>query len=41
MEKVNHFLDHMASNPDALVHFYASDMVLNCHSNATYLTATK
>ena len=27
MQKVNHFLDYMASNPDALVRFYASDMV--------------
>ena len=40
MKKVNHFLDYMASNPDALVRFYASDMVLNCHSDASYLTAT-
>ena len=30
----------MASNPDALVRFYASDMVLNCHSDASYMTAT-
>ena len=31
----------MASNSDALVRFYASDMVLNCHSDASYLTATR
>ena len=32
----------MASNPDALVRFYASGMVvLNCHSDASYLTATQ
>ena len=30
----------MASNLDALVQFYASDKVLNCHSDAIYLTAT-
>ena len=41
MQKVNHFLDYMASNPDALVRFYASDMVLNCHSDASYLTAKR
>ena len=28
MQKVDHFLDYMASNPDALVRFYVSDMVL-------------
>ena len=31
----------MASNLDALIRFYASDMVLNCHSDASYLTATR
>ena len=41
MKKVNHFLDYMASNPDALVRFHASDMVLNYHSDASYLTATR
>ena len=40
-KKVNHFLDYMAFNPNALVRFYASDMVLNCHSDASYLNATK
>ena len=39
MQKVNHFLDYMASKPDVLVRFYASDMVLNCHSDACYLIA--
>ena len=41
MIKVNHFLDYMASNPDALVQLYASDMVLNYHSDASYLTVTR
>ena len=41
MKKVNHFLDYMASNPDALVRFYASDMVLNCHLDTSYITATR
>ena len=31
----------MASDPDAPVRFYASDVVLNCPSNASYLTATR
>ena len=31
----------MASNSDALVQFYASDMVLNCYLDAGYLTATR
>ena len=39
MKKVNHFLDYMACNPRAVIRFYASDMVLNCHSDASYLTA--
>ena len=41
MKKVNHFWDYMASNLDALVRFHASDMVLNCHSDASYLNATR
>ena len=41
MQKVNHFLEYMASNVDALVRFYVSDMVLNCHSDASYLTAAR
>ena len=41
MKKDNHLLDYMASNPDAFVRFYASYMVLKCHSDASYLTATR
>ena len=41
LKKVNHFLDYMVSNPDALVRFYASIMFLNCHSDVSYLTATR
>ena len=41
IQKFNQFLDYMASNPDALVRFYSSDMVLNCHSDASYLPATQ
>ena len=39
MKKVNHFVDYMACNPRAVIRFYASDMILNCHSDASYLTA--
>ena len=31
----------MSSNLDAFVCFYASDMVLNCHPDASYLTETR
>ena len=31
----------MHSNPNAIIQFYASDMVLNVHSDASYLTAAK
>ena len=41
MKKVNHFLDYMASNPDVLVRFYGSDMVLNSHSDGNYPTVTR
>ena len=41
MIKVNTFLDYMSWHPDAVIRFYASDMVLNVHSDASYLTAAK
>ena len=41
MKRVNEFLDYMASNPDAKIRYHASDMVLNVHSNASYMTAPK
>ena len=41
MERVNQFLDYMATHPDAKIRFYASDMVLNVHSDASYLTAPR
>ena len=34
-ETVNPFLDYMATNPDAIVRFYTSDIVLNCHSDTS------
>ena len=37
----NTFLDYIATYPDATTRYYASDMVLNVHSDASYLTAPK
>ena len=31
----------MATHPDAIIRYYPSDMVLNVHSDASYLTAPK
>ncbi len=35
----NQFLDYMATDPNAKIQYCASDMVLNLHSNASYLSA--
>ena len=35
---VQHLLDYIASHPDATVRFYPSSMILNIHSDASYLT---
>eukprot|EP00804_Cyclotella_cryptica_P009803 CCRYP_013232-RA/>CCRYP_013232-RA protein AED:0.30 eAED:0.25 QI:0/0/0/1/0/0/3/0/606 len=36
---VTQLLDYCATHPDATIRFHASDMVLNIHSNASYLNA--
>ena len=41
MKRVHQLLDYMRSNPNAKIRFQASDMILNIHSDASYLTATK
>ena len=41
MTKVENFLDYIHTYPDATIRYYASDMILNIHSDASYLTATK
>ena len=41
MEKALQVLDYLATHPDAKVRFSASDMILNIHSNASYLTEPK
>ena len=38
LEKAYQVLDYLASHPDAVVRFRASDMVLNIHSDASYLS---
>jgi hypothetical protein len=41
MKHVNHFLDYMWTHPDAIIQYSASDMILNVHSDASYLSAPK
>ena len=38
MDRCIQLLDYLASNQDAKVRFHASDMVMNIHSNASYLS---
>jgi hypothetical protein len=41
MTQVNQFLDCMWTHPDAIIRYSASDMILNVHSDASYLSAPK
>jgi hypothetical protein len=41
MEQCMQLLDYLAHNADAKVRFHASDMILNIHSNASYLSEAK
>ena len=41
MRKTLKFLDYVASHPDVILTFSASNMVLNVHSDASYLTEPK
>ncbi len=41
MKHVNQFLDYMWTHPDAIIRYHASDMILNVHSDASYLSAPK
>jgi hypothetical protein len=38
MKKFKQLLDYLATHPNATVRFYASDMILNIHSNTSYLS---
>ena len=39
MKQCRNFLDYMATHPNAKIRYYASDMVLNVLSDASYLSA--
>jgi hypothetical protein len=39
MKRCRDFLDYMATHPDAKIRYYASDMILNVHFDASYLSA--
>ena len=41
MKCVNQFLDYMWTYPDVNIQYLASDMILNVHSDASYLSAPK
>ncbi len=41
MKQVNQFYDYMWTHPDAIIRYRASDMILNIHSDASYLSAPK
>ncbi len=41
MERCMQLLDYLAHNVDAKVRFHASDMILNIHSDASYLSEAK
>jgi hypothetical protein len=39
MQQVDQFFDYMWTHPDGIIRYRASDMILNVHSNALYLSA--
>ncbi len=41
MKRVNQFLHYMWTHPDAIIRYHASDMILNVHSDAPYLSSPK
>jgi hypothetical protein len=41
MKRVNQFLDYMWTDLDAVIQYRASDMILNVHSDASYLSTPK
>ncbi len=41
MKRVNQFLDYMWTHTDAIIRYSASDMILNVHSDTSYLSAPK
>ena len=41
MERCTQLLDYLAGQPEAIIRFHASDMILNIHSDASYLSEAK
>ena len=41
MKKIKQFLDYASTNPDAVVTYHASNMVLAGHSDASYLSESR
>ena len=41
MKRVEQLLNYMHTNPNAVIRFRASDMILNLHSDASYLSAAR
>ncbi len=41
LQRVYQLLDYMHSNPNAVIRFRVSDMILNVHSDASYLSASR
>jgi hypothetical protein len=41
MKRVGQFLDYMWTHIDAIIRYRASDMILDVHSDASYLSASK
>ena len=39
MKHVHQLLDYIATNPNPIIHYHASDMVLHIHSDGSYLSA--
>ena len=39
LKRVHQFLNYMATHPNAVIRFRASDMILNVHSDVSYLSA--
>jgi hypothetical protein len=38
--ETDHILDYLATHPDATIRYHASDMILNIHSDASYLSVS-
>ena len=41
LQRVKQFLDYMATNPDVVIRYHASNMVLNVHSDASFHSASR